>query len=133
MNGLRGVCMEQKSVLALWDAVDRQDWEKIGDYFCDDATIFWHNTNERFSVSEFIVVNRSYPGDWRIKVERIEQVGNLVISVVKVWLLNGDQSFHAISFFEFEGERIKLLNEYWGDDGEPPQWRINKKIGRKII
>ncbi|WP_415520971.1 hypothetical protein [Clostridium sp.] len=62
----------------------------------------------------------------------MECIENLVISVVKVQLKNKDASFHATSFFEFNNGKIKLLNEYWGDDGKAPQWRIDKQIGEKI-
>jgi len=31
-----------------------------------------------------------------------------------------------------KGDRIKLLDEYWGDDGTAPQWRKDKHIGKSI-
>ena len=64
--------MSKKSIImALWAAMNKQNWQKISDYFCSDATIFWNNTNEKFSVSEFVEVNSSYPGNWKIQVERL--------------------------------------------------------------
>lgn len=42
-------------------------------------------------------------------------------------------SVHATSFFEFRNGKIKVLDEYWGDDGKVPQWRIEKQIGKPII
>lgn len=119
-------------VVSLWSHIDRQDWDKLYLYFTDDAVINWHNTNESFNVEEFVRVNNEYPGDWNIQIERIESIDNLVISVVRVQLKNDDVSFHATSFFEFENDKIKLLNEYWGDDGKAPQWRVDKKIGEPI-
>ena len=29
--------------------------------------------------------------------------------------------------------KIIDIEEYWGDNGEPPQWRKDKNIGNKII
>lgn len=122
----------KEQVIALWNDMDKQNWDNISKYFDDEATINWNNTNERFSVQEFVRVNSEYPGDWNINIERLECIDSLVISVVKVQLKNEDISVHATSFFEFNNDKIKLLNEYWGDDGKAPQWRIEKQIGRPI-
>jgi hypothetical protein len=119
-------------ITGLWNAMDRRRWHEIADYFCSDAAIFWHNTNERFTVPEFVEANSSYPGRWTIQVERLEEIGDLVISVVDVASVEGGQSCHAVSFFELEGGRIRTLHEYWGDNGRPPQWRIDRKIGTDI-
>ncbi|NLM10011.1 MAG: nuclear transport factor 2 family protein, partial [Clostridiaceae bacterium] len=35
-------------------------------------------------------------------------------------------------FFEFKGDKISCLDEYWGDDGIAPQWRLDKQIGQPI-
>ncbi|AOT68935.1 hypothetical protein [Geosporobacter ferrireducens] len=122
----------QECIIGLWNDMDKQNWSNISKYFDDEAIINWNNTNERFNVQEFIRVNEEYPGDWNIRIERLECIDSLVISVVKVQLKNEDISFHATSFFEFNNEKIKVLNEYWGDDGKAPQWRIEKQIGRPI-
>ncbi|MGG7177372.1 hypothetical protein ACQPU1_07275 [Clostridium paraputrificum] len=41
-------------------------------------------------------------------------------------------SFHAVSFIKFKNDKIVTLDEYWGDDGIAPQWRLVKKIGKPI-
>ncbi|PJI08996.1 MULTISPECIES: nuclear transport factor 2 family protein [Clostridium] len=123
----------KEKVISLWNDIDKQNWDNISTYFEKDAVVNWHNTNESFNVNEFILANREYPGDWKIEIERLECIKNLVISVVKVQLQNDNNiSFHASSFFEFNDNKIKLLNEYWGNDEKAPQWRIDKKIGKKI-
>ena len=38
----------------------------------------------------------------------------------------------VVSFFKFENDRILTLDEYWGECGDAPQWRLDKKIGKKI-
>ncbi|HWQ21117.1 MAG TPA: nuclear transport factor 2 family protein [Clostridia bacterium] len=125
--------MERTRLISeLWNAMDRRQWEELAAYFCDDAVVFWPSTNERFTVPEFIEVNRAYPGTWTIQIERLQQVDDLVVSVVKVALAEGRTSFHAVSFFEFRGDKIGTLYEYWGEDGDPPQWRINRSIGTRI-
>ena len=40
-----------------WKAIAEQDAEKIRSYFNKTATIRWHNTNEQFTLEEFIKAN----------------------------------------------------------------------------
>ena len=42
-------------------------------------------------------------------------------------------SFHVVSFIKVEYEKITAIDEYWGDDGTAPQWRLDKKIGIPIV
>ena len=125
--------MDKKEfVIKFWEDVVAQNAKKLKSYFLYDAIINWHNTNERFSVEEYIIANCEYPGHWCGNVERVEIVGDLVISIARVWLVDNDDSFHAVSFFKFQGNKILCLDEYWGEDGVGPQWRLNKKIGKSI-
>jgi len=103
---------------------------ELKNYFHEDACIRWHNTNEQFNVSEFLRANCDYPGNWYGEVERIEQTGNTVITVVHVWTQG--MSFHMTSFFEIIKDKIKALDEYWGNDGEIPRWRKDMHIGRPL-
>lgn len=66
------------------------------------------------------------------EVERVEEIGDLIISVTHVFDVNQTVSFHAISFFQIKNGRILSIDEYWGDDGRAPQWRLDKKIGTPI-
>ncbi|MDR7857892.1 MAG: nuclear transport factor 2 family protein [Tissierella sp.] len=119
-------------ILDFWQDVANQNASKLKNYFLPNATIYWHNANEQFLTEEYIRANCEYPGDWCGEVERIELVGNLGITVTRVWLSDNSASFHATSFFEFENDKIISLNEYWGDDGVAPQWRLDKEIGKPI-
>ena len=92
----------------------------------------WHNTNEQFTVEEFIRANCEYPGQWDGEVERVVEQGGLVITATRVWAAGGGPSFHVVSFIQLREERIISVDEYWGDDGAPPQWRVEKQIGRAI-
>ena len=47
-----------------WDAVLRQDAGRLREYFCKDAYVNWHCTNEHFNVEEYIRANCEYPGEW---------------------------------------------------------------------
>ena len=119
-------------VTAFWRDVAAQDRQALEAYFAPGAAVFWHNTNERFSAEEYIRANCEYPGEWRGEVERVELAGEAAISVVRVWLDDDSASFHAVSFFTFTGGVISRLDEYWGDDGEAPEWRRKLGLGSAI-
>ena len=85
-----------------------------------------------FNVEEFIRANCEYPGEWDGEVERIEKIDNLVISVVYVYTKDKTLSFHVTSFIKISGDKIISMDEYWGDDGKAPQWRLDKHIGTAI-
>lgn len=117
---------------AYWDAVVKQDETRMRAFFYEDAVINWHNTNERFTLDAFIRANCEYPGRWGGQVERIEAVGNLLVTVARVYSLDGTSSYHATSFICLKDDRIASIDEYWGDDSPPPQWRREKKLGTPI-
>lgn len=120
----------QRLITEYWKYIAEQNPEKLRTFFHEDAYVRWHCTNEHFNVSEFLRANCEYPGDWNGEVERIEQAGNMIITAVHVW--SDEMSFHVVSFFKMEQEKIMAIDEYWGDDGKAPQWRLDKHIGSQI-
>jgi len=115
-----------------WKATLRQDAASMRRFFAPGASVRWHNTNESFSAEEFIEVNCEYPGAWDGEVERVERIGDLIVTAVRVFAADRELSFHVVSFFHVQYGKIVSIDEYWGDDGAPPQWRLDKKIGRAI-
>ena len=126
---------EIMDINAYWKAVLKQDADKMRSFFHKDAYVNWHNTNEHFTAEEFIRANCEYPGDWEGEIQRIETVGDLLITAVHVYSSDESQllSFHVTSFIKVKDEKIAAVDEYWGDDGEAPEWRSEKKIGTKIF
>lgn len=115
-----------------WNVCLKQDAESLKQFFHQEAYINWHNTNEQFTVEEFITANCEYPGKWDGSVERVVNSENLIITVVHVHSINFEQSFHVTSFIIVRDDKIVSIDEYWGDDGEVPKWRQEKKIGNPI-
>lgn len=125
--------MDRKErLLSFWQDVADQNRAALKAYFTPDAFVRWNCTNEQFTVDEYIIANCEYPGDWRGEVERMEFIGDAAVTVTRVWMPDNSSSFHAVSFFEFQEDKIAVLNEYWGEDGAAPQWRLDKHIGRPI-
>ncbi len=115
-----------------WSAVLDQDADVIRAFFVPTAYVNWHNTNEHFTVEEFIRANCEYPGDWTGRVEKVLRAGDTVITATHVATKDGKLSFHVTSFIWVKGGKILSIDEYWGDDGEAPQWRQNMGIGTPI-
>lgn len=119
-------------VQKFWSAVLRQDGAEMAGFFAEGAWVNWHNTNEHFTAAEFIRANCDYPGQWEGEVERIVETGDLVITATHVYPKDRSRSFHVVSFLRVKEDKIQSIDEYWGDDGEPPQWRQALHIGRPI-
>lgn len=115
-----------------WKAALRQDADGMRAFFHEAAHVDWHNTNERFTVEEFIRANCEYPGRWNGSVERIEENDDVIITVTHVYSLDKGLSFHVTSFFKTRDGKILSIDEYWGDDGMAPKWRLEKQIGSPI-
>lgn len=117
-----------------WCVILNQQEKEIRLYFHPDAQIRWHNTNESFTVDEFIRANCEYPGNWDGTVERIVNISDeLIITVTHVYSKEDKTvSFHVVSFICLKDDKIIAMDEYWGDDGQPPQWRLEKHLGKPI-
>lgn len=116
-----------------WHSCLQQNAEEMKKFFSSCAYINWHNTNEHFTVEEFIRANCEYPGKWTGTIERVERLEHLMITVVCVKSVEENLSFHVTSFIKEENGLIVSIDEYWGDDRVAPQWRIDKKIGTSIL
>jgi len=119
-----------------FDAVVRQDAEKLRTFFEPDALIFWTNTNEQFTVDEYIRVNCEYPGKWNGHIDEWHIIAGYEKKMVfeaKVWNDVGaaSRTVSIISFGDTENELIQQLVECWGDVSEPPEWRQKMNIGKR--
>ncbi len=119
-------------IVSFWNAVLKQDKEAIRSYFAADAYVNWHNTDEHFTVDEFIRANCEYPGEWTGKVEKQIHTHDTIITVAHVQTKDGSLSFHVTSFIGVKNGKITAIDEYLGDDGDAPKWRQDMNIGRKI-
>lgn len=120
-------------IVKFWESVLKQNREEIRKFFHNDAYVNWHCTNEHFTVEEFIKANCEYPGNWSGEIERIEEIGDLMITVTRVYPIESTMSFHAVSFIKLKDDKILSVDEYWADDGNAPQWRQELHIGKPIV
>lgn len=116
-----------------FDAVVDQKAEEMREFFCENASVSFHNTNERFTVEEFITVNCKYPGKWHGTLDVVVQKGDMFITAAHVYSDDLEMSFHVTSFIRTKEDKIISIDEYWGEDGAAPSWRIDMHIGTPII
>ena len=83
-------------------------------------------------MEEFIRANCEYPGEWDGAVEQIIYTDTHIVTATHVFSKDGKISCHATSFIQVVGGKIAAVDEYWGDDGSAPQWRLDKQIGTPI-
>ena len=120
------------------DAVISQDVIKLREFFEPDAQILWANTNEQFTVEEYIRANCEYPGTWHGQVEEFGEMmpfDSKVYYIVRVWDNDGNTSrtIRRIDLGNTQNALIQHLTEYWSDVGEPPEWRKEMKIGKQYV
>jgi SnoaL-like domain len=114
--------VEELAPVRLWHAFEARDWEGAAALLDDDFVAEWPVSNERFTGRDtFIGVNRAYPGDWQITVERVVAQGDTVVTQVRVDL-DGESSY-ALSFFDLKKGLIVKAVDWWPEPYDPPEWR----------
>ena len=97
----------QSIVHAYWNAIHDLRFQDVRELFCDTAEITWPNTEEVFTLDEFIAVNEAYPGEWEEEVLKCYETGDMIISETMV--KGQEVSFLAIGFFTIQGGKITAL------------------------
>jgi len=112
-------------------AVAKQKADALRAYFTSDAIICWYDSNEQFTVDEYIRANCEYPGDWNGELQHIRKFEDGMVIVTKIF---SDESTHFVTAFAKLTEgKICRLDEYYSDCGEAPEWRKNMNIGKPIL
>jgi hypothetical protein len=116
----------EEKVKAFWKHIDNADFDKLAEIMSEDTNVILLNTKELFKgCDKYIKFNKDYPGRWHARIEKLITIGDEAISAVEI--SNDDSiSLYVTSFFKFEGGMIKVLTEYWGENGEAPKWRQDK-------
>ena len=67
------------------------------------------------------------------EIEKKYVFDDTIITATHVYSKDSSLSFHVVSFIKVKDDKIVSVDEYWGDDGMAPQWRLDKHIGTPII
>ena len=68
----------------------------------------------------------------RVRLRKKYVLDDTIITATHVYSKDSSLSFHVVSFIKVKDDKIISVDEYWGDDGVAPQWRLDKHIGTVI-
>ncbi len=119
-------------ISAFITTVVQKDREGMKKFLDKDLQVRWHNTNEKFTLEEYLEVNCSYPGNWLGEVKSLIPTNKGCVVVAKISSEDKKSQFHQVSIIEIKDDKIIALDEYYSEDGPAPQWRLDKNIGNKI-
>jgi len=121
-----------RTVREFWQIFNEARFDEVVKLLHPDCQVYWPNTRESFKGPDKLVdVNKRYPGRWNIEVVDIISTDKIVVSVVRVYSKDKTQSFYATSFFKFKDGMINEITEYWGENTEPPAWRITAGLSER--
>lgn len=124
--------MKEYIVKKFWALMSDGMFDEVGELMEEDAYVWLPNTREVFKGKDkYINFNKKYPGRWIITLDKIFSKDEIVVSAVKVEAEDKSSSFYATSFFTVKDNLISEIAEYWGDNGEPPQWRIEELLSER--
>ena len=109
-------------------AVATQNADALREFFAPDAVIRWHDSNEQFTVAEYVRANCEYAGKWEGEIQRAERIEGGIVLVTKI---SSAESSHLVTAFAKLTEgKISRLDEYYCECGEAPESR--KGMGKPI-
>lgn len=124
-NGERMTRHMRQIILDFYHYIDSADFDGLRQVMAEEAKVKLPNTRELFDSREaYIAFSKDYPGRWYANVERIVEAEHEVIAVAEI--TNHEISFYVTAFFVIQDGQIIEMTEYWGDNGEAPQWRRDK-------
>lgn len=115
-----------------WTLMGEGKFDEVGELMNENAEVWLPNTREVFrGRDKYINFNKKYPGRWLINIDKIFSKEDIVVSAVRVESEDKASSFYATSFFTIRDNLISEITEYWGDNGEPPEWRLNELLSER--
>ena len=124
--------MNEEIVTKFYEYMNQGLFDKMGEFMDEDAIVWLPNTREVFrGRRNYVDFNKRYPGKWEITIDKIYSMDDIVISSVKVISEDRVNSFYCTAFFKIKDDLIKEITEYWGDNGEPPVWRVEEGLAER--
>ncbi|MFJ7195650.1 MULTISPECIES: nuclear transport factor 2 family protein [unclassified Streptomyces] len=108
-----------------WSAAGARDWDAFAATLTDEVVYDLPQTRERIRGKErYLRFNREYPGDWRVRVERVVADGQGRQAAVRTLFTVGAEELPAVHFFVFDRTgRISGITDFWPEPYEPPASR----------
>lgn len=122
----------ENTVQKFWSYISNRNFTMVGSLMEKNVVVKLANTREKFVRAEdFVRFNEKYPGNWKASIEKLFSIKDVVISVVKLEDAEQPTSYYVTSFFVIRDNLITELTEYYGDNGEPPAWRVEQSLSER--
>jgi limonene-1,2-epoxide hydrolase len=111
------------TVQHFYDAIQASDYPTLLELLTPEAVTGWPQSGERVTGAMSCVrVFENYPGGPpSYRVDRI--VGSGDVWVAELIADYGTDRWYTVGMFEFEGDRIARMTEYFGPAFPAPDWR----------
>ncbi|WP_395759062.1 nuclear transport factor 2 family protein [Streptomyces althioticus] len=113
------------TIHALWTHMQSRDWPALASLLADDVVVEWPVSAERIrGKDDYIRVNAEYPEGWSIKILRVLDAGDHVVSEVEV--PHATLGTHrVVSLWTVRDGLVTWGREYWTELGADPSpdWR----------
>jgi limonene-1,2-epoxide hydrolase len=113
-----------KTVERFLDAVQEGDYATLKEVLTPESLTRWPQSGEQVTGAVACIrVYENYPGGPpKYSVARIVGDGDLVVAEL---IGNyGAERWYVVSIYEFEGERIARMTDYFGPSLPAPEWRM---------
>jgi len=106
-----------------WAHCDAREWDQFGRLVAEDVVYEVPQSRERIRGRDtYVEFNRTYPGDWRIAVERITADDRHGVSWTS-FLVDGTTQT-GLCFFDLgDAGLITHITDFWPEPFEPPPGR----------
>lgn len=124
------------------DAMNRQEWDRLGDFLHADAVVEYPQSRERFlGLAEIRAQFEEYPGLEAGSSELQEVIGGTTYVLTPAYTVVGvegsgdrgiaiirvrypDQTmWWVVNLYELRGEQIARMRVFFAPEFEPPEWR----------
>ncbi|NBM18294.1 nuclear transport factor 2 family protein [Streptomyces sp. GC420] len=113
----------RKTVETFWAAAQARDWAAFAGTLAEDVLYDLPQTRERVGGRErYVRFNREYPGDRRVRVERVVADEEGAVSWIHCTV--DGETVPAVTFFTGDAEgRIRTVTDFRPEPYEPPAGR----------
>jgi ketosteroid isomerase-like protein len=106
----------EELVRRLWELFEARRWDDARELLHEDFVAEWPHSRELIrGPRNFVELNRNYPEGWSIRVDRVVDAGDVVVSEITV--TQGEAVFRTASVFDMSDGRIARVREYWVEEG----------------
>lgn len=108
-----------------WSAAGHRDWDAFAATLADEVVYDLPQTRERVRGKErYLTFNQEYPGDWRVRVERIVADPDGRQAAARTLFTVGERDMPAVHFFTFDAQGLICeITDFWPEPYEPPAGR----------